>query len=121
MRILTFADFHLGTKTHGKLDSQTGLNTREVQALKSLDELIGYAINNDIKVIIAAGDMYKNNLPTPTLQDEFNKRIKYAANNGILVLILDGNHDVGKTKNSKSAMASFETLDVDNVICTKYH
>ncbi|MFW6007785.1 MAG: metallophosphoesterase family protein [archaeon] len=121
MKILTFADFHLGVKTHGKMDFNTGLNIREIQTLKVLDEMIDYAIENKIPVIIAAGDMYKNNIPSPTLQDEFNKRIKRAAFNGIKVLMLDGNHDVGKMDNSKSAMKTFETLEVDNVICTKYH
>ena len=121
MKLLTFADFHLGVRTYGKLDHKTGLNTREVDTLRVLDEMIDYAINNNIDVIIAAGDMYKNNLPSPTLQNEFNKRIIRAAKSNIITLILDGNHDVGRVETSKSALATFQTLEVDNVFSTKCH
>lgn len=121
MKVLSFADYHLGVKTHGKIDPITGLNTREIQTLEVLDELIDYAINNQIKVIVAAGDMYKNNLPTPTLQDKFNEKIKRASDAGITVLILDGNHDVSKMDTTSSALKQFETLAVPKVIHTRFH
>lgn len=121
IKILSFADFHVGVKTYGKIDPETGLNTREIQTLEILDEMVDYAINNKIPVIVAAGDMYKNNLPTPTLQDEFNRRMKRAADAGICCLILDGNHDVSKMQTTSSAMKQFSTLEVPNIIHTRFH
>lgn len=55
MKILVFADLHVGVKTYGKLDPISGLNTREIQTLNTLDEMITYAIDNNIEMIIAAG------------------------------------------------------------------
>ena len=119
-KILTFADYHLGTRTYGSIDPETNLNTRELSMLKILDEMIDYAIDNEVEFIIAAGDMYKNNMPSPTIQNQFFKRIKRAADNDIDVLILDGNHDVGKMENSKSATAAMDTLDIKNIHHRKF-
>jgi len=121
LKILCFADYHLGVKTYGKLDPETGLNTREIQTLGILDEMVDYAIDNKIEVIIAAGDMYKNNLPTPTLQNEFNKRLKRASDAGIIILLLDGNHDVSRMETTTSALKSFDTFDIPNAVHTRFH
>lgn len=121
IKVLSFADLHVGVKTYGKIDPITGLNTRELQTLDVLEDMINYAIDNKVEIIVAAGDMYKNNLPSPTLQNEFNKRIKVAADKGITCLILDGNHDVSKMNTTCSAMKTFSTLDIPNIIHTRFH
>jgi exonuclease SbcD len=121
LKILAFADYHLGVKTHGKTDPTTGLNTREIQTLGVLDELVDYAIEHKVDVMVAAGDMYKNSMPSATLQDEFNKRIKRAADNNITVLILDGNHDVSKMETFASPLKPFATFGINNVIHTRFH
>lgn len=121
INIISFSDLHIGIKTYGKIDPSTGLNTRELHALNVLDEVIEDTINTHQDILIFAGDAYKNNMPSPTIQDEFNKRIKKAADNGILCLVLDGNHDVSKMSTTSSAMKQFDTLGVDNVIHTRFH
>ena len=121
MKILCFGDFHIGVRTYGRIDPMTGLNTREIQTLGILDEMVDYAINNKVEVIIAAGDMYKNNFPSPTLQNEFNKRLKKATDNNIVLLLLDGNHDVSKMETTASALKSFDTFDIQNAVHTRFH
>lgn len=115
IKIATFADLHIGVTGYGSLDSETGLNTRVINALASLDKMIDYCINNNIKYIIGAGDMYKNNLPSPTLQNELDKRLNRAAKNGINIYIMDGNHDISTMKFAKSALNTFKTLEIDNI------
>lgn len=121
MKILCFADYHLGVKTHGRIDPETGLNTREIRTLEVLDEMIDYAIDKEIKVMVAAGDMYKNSMPSATLQEEFNRRIVRASKVGINVLILDGNHDVSKMECMCSPLKPFSTFQIDNVWHTRCH
>lgn len=121
IKITACADVHLGMKLYGKIDPITGLNTREIQTLSILDDIIDYNLKNNIKLFVLAGDAYKNNMPSPTLQDEFNKRIKRASDNGITCLILDGNHDVSKMNSTASALKQFDTLNVHNVIHTRFH
>ena len=119
IKICTSADIHIGYTTYGTIDPQTGLNTRVLNALNSLDEMINYCINNSIEYLIIAGDAYKNNMPSPTLQKEFDKRIKRAADNNIKIYIMDGNHDVSMLKTANSALKTFDTLGVKNVFHSK--
>ena len=121
MKILTFADLHLGVSTYGRIDPETNLNTRVLNALKSLDEMIDYAIRKNIKVIVFAGDAYKNSLQPPTITKEFNTRIRKALDHGIKVLILDGNHDVDKMETKKSPLNVFSDLKVQNSFQTRFH
>lgn len=120
MKILTFADSHIGISTYSTMDAKTNLNTRVLDALNGLDQIINYALTNNIKQILFAGDMFKNSLPSPTLVREVNKRIKYAAENGIKWIIQDGNHDVSPLETAKSAMDPFNTLKVENVEHTRF-
>lgn len=119
IKICTSADIHIGYTTYGTIDPQTGLNTRVLNALNSLDEMINYCINDSIEYLIIAGDAYKNNIPSPTLQKEFDKRIKHAADNNIKIYIMDGNHDVSMLKTANSALKTFDTLGVKNVFHSK--
>ena len=104
MKILCTADIHIGQQAYGKIDPKTGLNTRTLHGLNVFDDMINYAINNNIEVFVFSGDMFKHNLPSPTIQDEVNKRIKKLSDNNIQTFILDGNHDVSKLNNAKSAL-----------------
>jgi len=47
MRILHFADLHLGVETYGGVDPATGLSTRLIDVLKALDAVVEYALGND--------------------------------------------------------------------------
>lgn len=121
MKIIAFADLHVGVKLYGKLDPETGLNTRELQTLQTLEEIVNYAMDNNIKVIAFAGDMYKNSMPSSTLQEEINKRIVKASKNGITVLMIDGNHDVSRMETNVSPLKPFSTFQIDNVYHTRFH
>ena len=120
MKILCTADIHIGQQAYGKIDPKTGLNTRTLHGLNVFDDMINYAINNNIEVFVFAGDMFKHNLPSPTIQDEVNKRIKKLSDNNIQTFILDGNHDVSKLNNAKSALKASDTFDIPNVIHDKF-
>ena len=121
MIIATFADFHLGVKTFGDIDENTGLNTREINALSSLDLFIDNCIEKKADIITFAGDMFKNSLPTPSLQNELNVRIKRIIDANIFLILIDGNHDVSKLETSVSALICADTFKLPNVIHTRFH
>ncbi len=75
MKIIHFADLHLGVESFGKIDPTTGFSTRLVDILKAFDELIDYAIGNDVDLVLFCGDTYKNRDPSQTQQREFAKRL----------------------------------------------
>lgn len=120
MKIITFADAHIGISTYSTIDPKTNLNTRVLDSLNGIDQIINYAEANNIKYILFAGDMFKNALPSPTLVREINKRIKASAEKGIKWIIQDGNHDVSPLETAKSALDPLSTLKVENVEHTRF-
>ena len=75
MRILHFAEVHIGVENYGRTDPDTGLSTRLGDFLQTLDELVEYAIDTRVDLALFCGDAYKNRDPNQTHQREFAKRI----------------------------------------------
>ncbi len=114
IRVLHFADIHIGVENHGRHDAETGLSTRVRDFLRRMDEMIVYASEHEVDLIIFAGDAFKNRTPTPTLLREFAYRVRELAAIAPVVLLV-GNHDLPQTALKASSVEVFETLDVPNV------
>lgn len=115
IRVLHTADIHIGIEKYGHTDPSTGLNTRLNDFLKVFDEVVDYAINEQVDLFLFAGDAYKARDPNPTHQREFATRIHRLAKAGIPVLLLIGNHDVAPAIGRATSVDIFETLQVPNV------
>jgi exonuclease SbcD len=115
MKIIHFADLHLGVETYGRIDPATGLSTRLNDFLKVFDELIDYALKSKVDLVLFCGDAYKSREPTQTQQREFARRINRLATAGIPVLLLTGNHDLPNAIGRATATEIFDTLAVKNV------
>jgi DNA repair protein SbcD/Mre11 len=115
LKILHFADLHLGVESYGHIDPATGLSTRQSDILSSLDRLIDYALNNDIDLVLFSGDAYKSREPSQTQQREFAKRINRISGSGIPIFLLIGNHDLPNAVGRATSTEIFDTLAVKNV------
>jgi len=115
MKILHFADLHLGVETYGHTDPTTGLSTRLVDFLASLDKVVDYAIDNEVDLVIFCGDAYKTREPTQTQQREFARRINRLSSNDIPTFLLVGNHDLPNAIGRATSTEIFDTLSVKNV------
>jgi exonuclease SbcD len=115
MRIIHFADLHLGMETYGTVDPATGLSTRLIDVLKALDQVVEYAVENSVDLIIFCGDAYKNRDPSQTQQREFAKRLRWLSDNGIPVFLLVGNHDLPNAIGRANAVEIFDTLSVNQI------
>jgi exonuclease SbcD len=115
IRILHFADLHVGMERHGRIDPTTGLNSRVMDFLRRLSDLIAHAIAEDVDMVIFAGDAYKNRDPNSTYRREFSWRIKELADRGIPVVLVPGNHDLPAVAARASSIEVFDTLAVPNV------
>jgi exonuclease SbcD len=115
MRILHFADLHLGVENYGHLNPATGLSSRLEDFLSVFDEAVDYALENSVDLVLFAGDAYKSREPTPTQQREFARRINRLVTNGIAVFLLVGNHDLPSAVGKATATEIFDTLAVRNV------
>jgi DNA repair protein SbcD/Mre11 len=115
MRILHFADLHLGVENYGRPDPATGLSTRLADFLRVFDDIVDYALNNEVDLVLFSGDAYKSREPTPTQQREFARRINRLASNDIAVFLLIGNHDLPNAVGKATATEIFDTLAIKNV------
>jgi exonuclease SbcD len=110
MRILHFADLHLGVETYGKTDPTTGLSTRLLDFLRALDELVDYAVEERVDLVLFCGDAYKSREPSQTHQREFARRVRRLVDAGIPVFLLVGNHDLPAAVSRATSVEIFGTL-----------
>ena len=115
MKILHTADIHIGVENYGKIDPETRTSTRLSDFLRSFDEIVSFAIQETVDLVIIAGDAYKSRNPSQTHQREFAKRISKLSINNIPVFILIGNHDSPNIPGPATALEIFPTLDVEKV------
>ena len=115
IRLLHFADLHVGMENYGRLDPTTGTSSRVRDFLDRLDEVIDYALEHDADLAIFSGDAFKNRDPEPTQQREFARRMKRLAD-AVPTLLLVGNHDMPGMAAKANSLDIFRALDVPGVI-----
>ncbi|MFC1962524.1 exonuclease SbcCD subunit D, partial [Chloroflexota bacterium] len=115
MKILHFSDLHLGVETHGTLDPETGFSTRLLDFLKALDQVVDYALENRVDLVLFCGDAYKGREPSQTHQREFAKRLHRLTESDIPVFLLAGNHDLPNAVGRATAVEIFHTLSIKNI------
>lgn len=116
IRLLHLADLHIGMENYGRIDPATGIHSRVMDFLRRLNEVVDYALDDEIDLVIFAGDAYKSRDPNSTYRREFARRIKRLADAGIPVILLVGNHDLPAATKRASSVEIFATLDVPNVL-----
>jgi exonuclease SbcD len=114
IKLLHFADVHIGMENYGKTNPSTGLSSRVMDFLRRMDEMVDYARKNDVDLTIFAGDAFKSRNPNPTFQREFAFRVQDLAAVCPVVLLV-GNHDLPTNIRRASSIEIYNTLRVPNV------
>ncbi|MCL0091535.1 exonuclease SbcCD subunit D, partial [Dehalococcoidales bacterium] len=81
----------------------------------ALDQVVAYALENKVDLVLFCGDAYKSREPSQTQQREFAKRINLLSTSGIPVFLLIGNHDLPNAIGRATTTEIFDTLAVKNV------
>jgi len=115
MRVVHFADTHIGVETYGRIDPVSGLSTRVIDELKALDEVVNFVLSNRIDLVLFCGDVYKNREPSQTHQREFAARIRLLSEAKVPTVIVVGNHDLPGSQYKANSVDIFETLNIDNI------
>ena len=115
MRILHFSDVHIGVESYGSTDPDTGLSSRLADFLATFDEVVDFALDNAVDLVLFAGDAYKSRDPSQTHQREFAKRIARLSQADMPVFLLLGNHDLPHIASRATALDIFHTLAVPGV------
>jgi exonuclease SbcD len=115
LKIIHFADLHLGVESYGRIDPATGLSSRFLEFLSALDQLIDFALKNKVDLVLFCGDAYKSRDPSQTQQREFARRISRLSSGGIPTFLLIGNHDLHNAIGRATTTEIFDTLAVKSV------
>ncbi|ADJ26078.1 nuclease SbcCD, D subunit [Dehalogenimonas lykanthroporepellens BL-DC-9] len=115
MKIIHFADLHLGVETYGRVDPATGLNTRFQDFLEAFDKLVDFAITEKADLVLFCGDAFKHRDPTQTQQREFARRVRRLADSGVPVFLLVGNHDLPAAAGRATSTEIYDTLKIPGV------
>jgi DNA repair protein SbcD/Mre11 len=115
MRVIHFADLHIGVETYGRPLPERGWSSRMQDFLDAFDELVERAISDQTDAVIFAGDAYKAREPSQTHQREFAKRIRRLSEAGVATFLVAGNHDLPNAEGRANTLEIYRTLDVPNV------
>ncbi|MEN8614370.1 exonuclease SbcCD subunit D [Dehalogenimonas sp. THU2] len=115
MKIIHFADLHLGVETYGHPDAASGLNTRFLDFLAAFDKLVDYAVAEKVDLVLFCGDAFKSRDPSQTQQREFARRIRKLADHDIPVFLLIGNHDLPNASTRATSTEIYDTLRIPKV------
>ncbi|CAA9583172.1 MAG: SbcD_Mre11 [uncultured Thermomicrobiales bacterium] len=120
MKLLHFADLHLGIENYGRTDPATGLSSRLGDFLGRLDELVAFAIAERVDAVLFAGDAFKTRDPNPTVQRAFAERVRRLSRAAIPTVLLIGNHDLPSVVSRATSVDIYDALGVDHVrVCRR--
>ncbi len=117
IKVLHFSDIHLGSGfSHGKINPQTGLNTRLEDFVNSLSLCIDRAINEPVDLVLFGGDAFPDATPPPYIQEAFAAQFRRLADADIPTILLVGNHDQHSQGNGGASLCIYRTLAVPGFI-----
>lgn len=116
LRLLHFADLHLGVEAGGRTNPATGLNQRVQDVCDRLDEVCETVERDQVHAVLFCGDAFKNQHPTPTLQTLFAQRIRRLQRTGAAVFLLVGNHDLPKMSGLAHPFSIYDALEYEGVV-----
>ena len=120
MKLLHFADLHLGVENYGRTDAQTGLSSRLGDFLRRFDDVVDYAIAERVDAVLFAGDAFKTRDPNPTVQRAFAQRISRLSRAAIPIVLLIGNHDLPSVISRATSVDIYDALGIDYVhVCRR--
>ncbi len=115
VRMLHFSDAHIDLANFGRQDPHTNLPLRVLDFLRSLDEIVDTAINEQVDLVLFSGDAFRDRNPSPTFQREWGKRMMRLSRADILTILLVGNHDMSPALGRAHALDAYQTLEVPNI------
>jgi DNA repair protein SbcD/Mre11 len=117
LKILHLSDIHMGSSfSHGRLNPETGLNTRLEDFVKSLSTCIDRAIAEPVDLVLFGGDAFPDATPAPYVQEAFASQFRRLADADIPTILLVGNHDQHTQGQGGASLSIYRTLAVPRFI-----
>jgi DNA repair protein SbcD/Mre11 len=117
MKILHLADIHMGSGfSHGRIDPETGQNTRLQDFVKSLSLAIDRALTEPVDLVLFGGDAFPDATPAPYIQQAFAGQFQRLVDAQIPTVLLVGNHDQHAQGQGGASLSIYRSLCVPGVI-----
>lgn len=117
VKILHLSDIHIGSGfSHGKVNPETGLNTRLEDFVHTLSICIDQAIAEPVDLVLFGGDAFPDATPPPYVHEAFASQFRRLADAKIPAVLLVGNHDQHSQGNGGASLSIYRTLVVPGFI-----
>jgi exonuclease SbcD len=117
VKILHLSDIHLGSGfSHGKINPETGINTRLEDFVNSLRICIDRAISEPVDLVLFGGDAFPDATPAPYVHEAFASQFRRLADANIPAILLVGNHDQHSQGSGGASLSIYRTLVVPGFI-----
>ena len=117
VKILHLSDIHLGSGfSHGKINPETGINTRLEDFVNSLKICIDRAIAEPVDLVLFGGDAFPDATPAPYVHEAFASQFRRLADANIPAILLVGNHDQHSQGIGGASLSIYRTLVVPGFI-----
>ncbi len=117
IKILHLSDIHIGSGfSHGRINPETGLNTRLEDFISSLKLCIDRAISEPVDLVLFGGDAFPDATPAPYIKQAFAAQLRRLVDAQIPTVLLVGNHDQHSQGQGGASLGIYRTLAVPGVV-----
>ncbi|MGG6238115.1 exonuclease subunit SbcD [Nodosilinea sp. AN01ver1] len=115
--LLHLSDIHMGSGfAHGRLNPETGLNTRLEDFIAALTRCIDRALAESVDLVLFGGDAFPDATPPPLVQQALASQFCRLSAAGIPAVLLVGNHDQHAQGLGGASLSIYRTLGVPDVV-----
>ena len=117
IKILHLSDVHMGSGfSHGRINPETGLNTRLEDFANTLSKCIDRAISEPVDLVIFGGDAFPDSTPPPFVKEAFAGQFSRLVDAEIPTVLLVGNHDQYSQGQGGASLGIYRTLGIPKFI-----
>jgi len=117
IHLLHLSDIHMGSGfAHGRLNPETGLNTRLEDFVAALTHCIDRALAESVDLVLFGGDAFPDATPPPLVQQALARQFCRLSAAGIPTVLLVGNHDQHAQGLGGASLSIYRTLGVPGVV-----
>ncbi|AUB37082.1 sbcD, exonuclease SbcD [Nostoc flagelliforme CCNUN1] len=117
IKILHLSDIHMGSGfSHGRINPETGLNTRLEDFVNTLSICIDRALKDAVDMVIFGGDAFPDATPPPYVQQAFASQFRRLMDANIPTVLLVGNHDQHSQGQGGASLNIYRTLGVPGFV-----
>ena len=108
VRLAHLSDTHLGYRSSGRPDPDSGRNQRTVDVERAFTRTIDDILDQRVDLVIHSGDVFHHARPTWQSMRHFIRQMRRLEDAGIPTLVIAGNHDTPRVRTGGSAYSVLE-------------